>query len=291
MHRWTGPALLLLAAPALLAEPPGYGPFSWAQVQAGTLNQNNSACIKNSVGFGGAVGAWVGPSLGWEVSVLSASLKDQPGWWTARELHLDGSLLLAPENATGTWRPFLRGGLGASKLQAPLTLVPRDSTRLNLMAGAGVQAYFGTSGLATLEARGVNVRTMVPRTEVQLLAGLGFRWGGGTSAGTGRTEPSLPLPEPPPPVEQRQPEPGDQGPAVQPAPPSLPGQGPSVQPAPPSPSGQGPSVQPAPPSPPGQGPAVQPAPPSLPSQGPAVQSLVPDATSQGPAVQDRPKQP
>lgn len=247
MRRLSGSAFLLLAAATLTARPPDTYPLGWLRIQGGPLVQNNSACIKQSVGYGAGLGMWLNRGVGWELDALAGRLKDKDDRWQASETHLDLSLLFAPPAAAGSWKPFLRLGGGASKLEQPLALVARTSTRANYVGGLGVQAFAGSHGLVTLEIRNTSVRSTTPRTELQYLVGLGLRWGGG---GGGRSAPA--------------PAGGElfpQRPAIEPARPGQ-GQAPAVQPAPP-PKGQEPAVQPAPPGP---GPAVRPAPAG---QGPA----------------------
>jgi hypothetical protein len=254
MHRLIGMPLLLLAA-VLPAATPGY-PATWLRVQGGLLRESNSPCLKQASGYGAGIGMWLNRGVGWELDALSARLKDKDGLWTARELHLDLSLLFAPP-ADGAWKPFLRLGGGASRLDQPLALVPRASTRANVLGGVGLMGLVGAHGLLSLEARGTSVRTTTPRSELQYLVGLGLRWGGRAAPAAGPdgrdlfpqrplVEPAGPGPGTEPAVRPAVPAP-DRAPAVQPA---APGQGPAVQPAP---RGQGSTVQPAPR---GQGPAL-----------------------------------
>ena len=235
-------ALLLLAAPALLAAPPAGFPVTWARLQGGSLTENNSDCIKHTVGYGAGVGQWLTSLAGWELDAVTGQLKDKAGLWKANEVHLDLSLLLAPPTDWNV-KPFLRAGGGVSQLDQPLALVPRSSTRANYVGGLGLQMFFGEHGLATLEVRGMTVRTSVARGEMQALVGIGLRFGGAAAApARGQAEAGLPPPRPM--IERVQPAPG-QAPAVQPVPPAS-GRAPAVQPAPPA---QGAPVRPAPPAP------------------------------------------
>lgn len=253
MRRLNGLALVL-ATSALVAMGADDGSRTWIQVQGGLVTQQPSSDIGSEPGFGLGWGRQSAGLWGWEASLLEASPKGQTGHWTARETHLDGSILLDPFVPSGAWRPFLRAGAGGSNLQSPLSLSLRSSTRLNLVTGLGAQYLFGERGLGTLELRSMNVRSSVPRTEVQFLLGLGWRWG--THAGPGPVAPEdRPFPGPgPAPWVQPLPAPGpepwvvpvpgsDQAP-IRRDPDSGQGEGPRVRPADPGP---GPKViQPAP---------------------------------------------
>jgi hypothetical protein len=230
MRRLNGFAFLLLAAATLPAKPPDSYPFGWFRVQGGSLTENNSPGIKKTSGYGAGFGMWFNRGVGWELDGLAARLKDQAGLWQANENHLDLSLLFAPPAAEGSWKPYLRLGGGTSRLDQPLSLVPRSSTRPNYVAGLGTQVFLGSVGLFTLEARGASVRSRTARTEMQYLVGLGLRFGGG-GGGTSAPAPAnldrdlfpqRPLIEPAGPEAGRDP-------VVQPA---APGEGPAVQVAP-----------------------------------------------------------
>jgi outer membrane protein OmpA-like peptidoglycan-associated protein len=207
------PLLALLAVAGLSAGPLTTPPkdFSWGQGQLAFLSQENSACVKDSTGLGLGLGRWFKPRWGWEASFLHSQLEQQNGLWKASEDHLDGSLLFKPLTLdTGRWIPFLRAGLGFSRLENPLSLSASTSTRLNLMAGAGTQYLFGEQTLGTLELRSVSVESSARRQELQLLAGLGYRWGGTRKP----LPPPAPAPEPlpvpvvvPPPVSAPAPAP------------------------------------------------------------------------------------
>lgn len=168
----------LLAATSLSAAPaPADSDFSWAQGQVALLSQENSACVKDSLGFGLGLGHWFKPRWGWEASFLHSRLEQQDGLWKATEDHLDASILHRPLLDTGRWVPFLRAGMGASRLQNPLSLSAGSTTRLNLMVGIGTQLLMGEQTLGTLEFRSTVVESASRRQELALLAGLGFRWG------------------------------------------------------------------------------------------------------------------
>jgi len=187
--------LLALLAVAGLSAAPNTPPkdFSWVQGQLAFLSQENSACVKDSTGFGLGLGQWFNPRWGWEATFLHSQLEQQQGLWKASEDHLDGSLLFKPFTLeTSRWIPFLRVGAGFSRLENPLSLSARTSTRLNLMAGAGTQYLFGDQTLGTLELRSVSVESSARRQEIQLLAGVGYRWGGTRKY----VPPPAPAPEP-----------------------------------------------------------------------------------------------
>ncbi|MBI1753432.1 MAG: OmpA family protein [Acidobacteria bacterium] len=214
-------SLLALSAGLGAAEVTGAaqvtGGFSWAQIQLGYLSQQNSACVKDSTGFGLGFGQWLQPRWGWEAAYLHSRIEPTSHLWKAKEDHLDATLLFRPFLETGRWIPFVRAGAGASRLENPLSLSGSTSTRLNLLLGAGTQVRFGAKGLGSLEVRSVTVESSTQRQELEALVGLGFRWGG-----TARTK-AAPVPAPlPAPVE----------PAPVPAPVSAPAPVPPPVPAP-----------------------------------------------------------
>ena len=173
------PALtMLLAAASLAAGGDGAGDrYSWLQAQGGYLRQENSFCVKDTTALGLGGGDWLSRRWGWEGSWLTDRLEDTAHLWKARESHFDASVLHSPFGQLGDWRPFLRGGVGFSDLAAPASLSSGSTQRLNLLGGVGTQFLFKEQGLASLEARYVNVRTSAARSEYQLLAGVGLRWG------------------------------------------------------------------------------------------------------------------
>jgi len=165
---------LLLAASALLAQQPPTG--TWVQAQGGLVLQRQAPCVDRDLGAGVAAGRWLSPRWGLEAGVLETRLHDQAGLWHARETHLDGSALLGLVRAPAAWHPFLRVGAGATRLEAPLSLSAAASTRLNVMAGLGLQYFSPGGAMASLEVRAASVRSGEPRTECQVLAGLGGHW-------------------------------------------------------------------------------------------------------------------
>jgi OOP family OmpA-OmpF porin len=195
--------VVTLAAPGLMAQKAA--PLTWVQVQGAALTQQNSACTANAPGFGAGIGQWLSPRWGWEASVLSATIKSSTGLWEARETHLDLSLLNAPLALQGPWKPYLRVGLGPSRLASPLSLDGNATTKLNLLAGVGTQYGFGKHGLASLEFRMAQIRSSEPRAESQIVLGIGARWGARPAPlappapAPAPVVPPPPAPEPPPP--------------------------------------------------------------------------------------------
>lgn len=227
---------LILGVAALAAGEPAT--YSWAQLQGGFLRQDNADCVDHASVLGLSGGHWLErlPGFGWEATYAQSRLEGFSGLWKAKEQHLDGGVLYRPWVPRGGWVPFLRAGLGFSRLEAPLSLSGSDSTRLNLQAALGAHVPLGQRFLGSLELRGTSIRTSTVRTEVALLAGVGLRWG--------RTAPVPPAPIPA---------------SAEPAPEAAP----KVEPAPmPEPAPVPVSVpEPAPIAPPDPQPAPQPPPP------------------------------
>ena len=232
----TSMILTSLLAVSALAAAPATQPqeFSWAQGQLAHLTQQNSACMKDSLGFGLGAGSWFKPRWGWEATYLHSRLEPTSHLWKASEDHLDATALYRPFQDTGRWIPFLRAGAGLSRLQNPLSLTGSSATRLNLIAAAGTQVILGPRSLGSLELRSTTVETSTRRQELAALVGLGYRWGGKapvTPAPAPLPAPAIqpapvPLPPPPPPapvvVPAPAPMPVPPPPAPEPAPPTLP---------------------------------------------------------------------
>ncbi len=210
--------------------------FTWGQGQLGFLTQENSACVKDSTGFGLGVGQWLNrPHWGWEATFLHSGLTREGDLWRASENHLDATVLYRPWEAKGRWIPFLRAGLGASQLDAPLSLSARKTTRLNYLAGVGTQVLLGPHSLASLELRTNVVQTRATRQEFAALVGYGFRWGAPVAAPAPAPNPTptaAPAPAPVP-VKVLEPAPvAAPAPAPEPAPVVAPAPPPAPAPAP-----------------------------------------------------------
>jgi outer membrane protein OmpA-like peptidoglycan-associated protein len=228
-------AILLGTVNAVAGAQPPDAPYTWVQVQGAAVRHTSQSELTNSRALGLAMGQWLERRWGWEASVLRDSLADQAGLWSSKVVHVHGSALFNPLPDLGRWRPFLRGGVGISGgvyeppsngkalqagvgitgLQAAGTDTATSTTRLSLVAGAGLQAAFGEHGMASLEARalGVQVTPAQRRYESQALLGVGYRWGGA------RATTPADLPAPPPPIAPEPPPPLEPAHAVKPIPP------------------------------------------------------------------------
>jgi outer membrane protein OmpA-like peptidoglycan-associated protein len=274
-------AILLGAATAVAGAQPPDAPYTWVQVQGASVHHTSQAELTNSRALGLAMGQWLERRWGWEASVLRDTLEDKAGLWSSKVVHVHGSALFNPLPDLGRWRPFLRGGVGVSGgvyeppsngkalqagvgltgLQASGTDTATSTTRLSLVAGAGLQAAFGEHGMASLEARalGVQVTPAQRRYESQALLGVGYRWGGA------RARTPVDLPAPPPPIAPAPPAP------IAPAPPAPLVHPHPVKPVPPPPL-------PPPPEPPIQEePYLDPVPasPEPPEQAPSRRASAP----------------
>ena len=134
--RLTASCLVLTAA--TLSAQPVEPPFAWAQGQLAYLSQQNSACVKESKGFGLGAGRWFQPRWGYEATFLHSSLESKAGLLKAAEDHLDLTALYRPMLDTGRWIPFLRAGAGLTKVGAPWTYSDKTSVA-NLTAGVGLR--------------------------------------------------------------------------------------------------------------------------------------------------------
>ncbi len=219
----------LIAVSTLHAQAP---PFSWVRGEVGLLVQHNSDCVKNAPGFGLGVGHWYDTRWGAEANYVHGRIENKNGGWKAGEDHLDASVLYRPVPGWGNWIPFLRLGVGVSKLQSPLSLSTSDANRANFMAGAGVQLLLGPQSLATAEVRSVTVDSSTRRQDTQVMVGYGWRWGV-SPAPRPAPVPPAPKPEPvaPPPPPPPAPEPPP-APVAAPEPAPAPAPAPTPAPAP-----------------------------------------------------------
>jgi outer membrane protein OmpA-like peptidoglycan-associated protein len=202
--------LVLLGALAAGAQAPPER-NDWLQLQGAYVGHGYAPELKPSHGLGLALGQWLSPHWGWEASLLRDPVQDRSGSWSSFEVGVHGSVLFDPLPNPGRLRPFLRlgagaiggvyepglavtgttPGLGLAPAQLATSNTPSATTRLSILAGAGLQAQLGASVLATLEARAlaIEVSPSRERTEHQVLVGVGYRWG--------HSRPSQPLPEVP----------------------------------------------------------------------------------------------
>ena len=224
---------LLLTAVASLAGAQGSIPpnppedrDSWVELQAAKVFNGSSSGLKDSQALGLAGGQWLTRRWGWEASLLRGTLQDKLGW-SSTLVHLHGSALFNPLPELDRWRPFLRAGLGVSggvyeaatgttgtapglglsSAQTATANTTSTTTRLSLVAGAGVQAFFGEHGFATLEGRALSIQVTPSSQRMESLAllGVGYRWGQGQGQGKGEggTLPPVAVPTPPspPPIQ------------------------------------------------------------------------------------------
>jgi outer membrane protein OmpA-like peptidoglycan-associated protein len=242
MPSLTSLALLLTTFTAVASAQTSDDRNTWLQIQGAAITNPSLPQLKKSWDLGLAGGQWLTPSWGWEASFLRGTVSDQTGHWTSKVVHVDGSALFNPLPDLGRWHPFLRGGLGISGgvydppstsalgrgagltgVHAAPVASATSATRLNLVAGAGLQTYFGQRGIVSLETRilSAQVSPSTRRNEGQTLVGLGFRWGE-TSPGSQPEAFHPPVPEAPLPEPEPAPAPRPVPPVPQPEPKPVP---------------------------------------------------------------------
>ena len=215
-------ALATSAGPAWAGPQPPAATFDWVEVQGVQVGNPGTAGLKSVWGAGLAAGQWLTPHWGWEASLVRNPVEVPSAKWQSLEAHAHASFLWDPLPNPAFWRPFLRVGAGVSggvyepPLAAPGTSpglgltptqlttpnTPSTTSRLSLLAGAGLQILIGPHGLATLEARAVNIQVTPAsgRTETQALLGVGYLWGqpapSHVTPGINPTVTPLPAPRP-----------------------------------------------------------------------------------------------
>ena len=192
-------AILLVALAGVADAQPPEANNNWFELQGAYVGNPQSSGLEKSHGLGLAGGQWVTPQFGWEASLLRDGVQQRAGTWDSNEVHLHGSALWDPLPDPQRWRPFLRlgvgvtggtyeaglatqgtiPGLGLTAAQQNTPNTTSTTTRLSLLAGAGIQTYLGEHGIATFEARALSIQVApgAERTETQALFGIGYRWG------------------------------------------------------------------------------------------------------------------
>jgi len=219
-----------LVATGLAAQSTGPAPQNWVQVKGAIFKPDGGPCLKNTDGLGLGAGKWLTNRWGLEVDLLQTTLKSRILAPDAHETHLAASALFNLNPGGTQWFPYLRAGAGAVRVESPYSLSDHTITMATLHAGVGVQRFFASHGLASLEARTVGMGGVVRRNEYQAILGLGWRWGAPAAPlAVAVTPKPLPVPAPAPvPVPAPAPAPA---PVV--APPPAPVPAPVAAPAPP----------------------------------------------------------
>jgi OOP family OmpA-OmpF porin len=211
----------LLLAPLSAQDQP-----KWVALQGGFDWQGNSARNAETNGIIGlAAGTWCTPHWGGEVSLLTTRLNAQTGGASSSETHGMASALLNLSPGSTLFDPYLRAGLGGTRIDQPFSLGPATTLRPSYHAGLGFHSFSSDHVIFGAEARAVRIETHTAYTEVLGLLTLGYRWGGGH-----QTAPAEPAPAPAPaPVPPPTPKPV---PAPQPAPAPKPVAAPAPAPRP-----------------------------------------------------------
>ena len=182
----------------------------WVGVELGGRDYINTLCARDGLIYGLDAGTWFSSRWGGELMGMRTKLNqrfaDTPGW----ETHFMVSVLYNMDPSWDKVIPYLRAGLGASRVPGPHSgNATTASTAFAGHVGGGVQFLLGKHGEAHLEVRGAQVEAPSRHGETMLLAGLGLRWG------------SHPAPPPPEPAPQPTPEPPPPPPLPPPPPPPV----------------------------------------------------------------------
>jgi len=194
--------LTVALASGALAAADNLGDYHWAQVQGGITGHGFHNPDNNQPAVGLGVGTWLNGHWGVEASALGTYVDYGQG--KAKELEAHGSVLFNPYYTPAGIRPFLRLGVGPTRIGTPVSGTGSYTTRMSGVAGLGIQVPAGRNLLWTLEARMVEVETRATRKEGQALAGIGLRWGARPAAlaayGPAEAAPApIPAAEPVPP--------------------------------------------------------------------------------------------
>ena len=166
--------VLVLVAGPLRAEP---APNAWVGLLGGwdwQSDPDRGAQAAPVVGL--SAGVWCTPRWGGDLSVLGTRLRAQTPGSSTTELHAQVSVLynVLPDS---DWTPYLRAGLGGTRLGAPFSYADGATLRFSYQSGFGVQVTPSEHLLIGLEARVVRVETQVGYDEVLGLFTVGYQWG------------------------------------------------------------------------------------------------------------------
>jgi len=229
---------LALAAGPLAAQA---GPC-WVGIQGGYDIQNNSSRQAKDNGIlGVTAGSWCTPRWGYDLSILGTQLKgkDSLSGMSADEYHAQFAALFSLRPGA-TCTPYLRAGLGGTRVGSPWSFATDTTTRFSYHAGIGVQTALPEHFMLGLEAREIRIETRTSYSETLALVTLGYRWGGKASPQPAPAPAPMPAAGPPPP-----PPPGPPGGAPGPPPPPPPRRPPPPPPGPPPrPGPRGPRTSP-----------------------------------------------
>jgi outer membrane protein OmpA-like peptidoglycan-associated protein/opacity protein-like surface antigen len=171
-------------------------PSTWAGVQGGyDWQQTGARNAKNNAIFGLAAGTWCTPRWGGELSVLGTQLDSKATGASGKEFHAQVSALFDLAPGQGPWTPYLRAGLGGTRVEAPFSMGSGTTTRFSYHGGAGVQFRPAEHFLLGAEAREIRIETRTAANELVGLVTLGYLWGAPAQAAVA----AAPAPEPPPP--------------------------------------------------------------------------------------------
>jgi len=166
--------VLVLVAGPLRTEP---APSAWVGLLGGWDGQSDPA--RNARDYpvlGLSMGVWCTPRWGGDVSLLATRLRSQDSGASTPEFHAHASVLydLLPDR---DWTPYLRAGLGGTRLGTPFSFSDGTTQRFSYHGGFGVQAAPGEHLLIGLEARVLRIETRASYNELVGLFTLGYQWG------------------------------------------------------------------------------------------------------------------
>jgi OOP family OmpA-OmpF porin len=214
-------ALSLLAVSGLQAQTAGPARQDWLQVKGAYFKPDGGPCLDTSFGPGLGLGTWLSNRWGVELDLLDTKLKSRVLPGNAHEQHLAAGALFNLNPGGTVWFPYLKAGAGGVRVGSPYSLSTGSSTFGTLHGGVGIQRFFATHGIASLEARAVGISGTVRRNEYQGLVGLGCRWGGASPAPAPAAPVALaPAPVPPAPSPVQAPPVAAPAPVPAPAPPA-----------------------------------------------------------------------
>jgi OOP family OmpA-OmpF porin len=215
----------------------------WVAVQGGyDWQQSASRGAENHSAFGVSAGTWCTPYWGGDLSILNTRLDPRGTGDSSSETHVHASALLDLDPGNRQWTPYLRAGLGGTRLAAPFSMGSGTTTRFSFHGGAGIQSSVFSPLLVGLEGRVIRIETQTPYNEWVGLISVGYRWGG---TATQATLPADAAPQAPAP--QAAPAPAPPAPAVEepnppmPVPAPAPAPAPVLVPAPPAPAAAAPT--------------------------------------------------
>jgi len=181
---------------------------AWVAGELGGTGWRGVWNLKDEIHYGLGAGHWYTDRWGLDLRILRNDLKrdsNPSNTPTGKQTHLLVSGLFNLRPGADNWYPYLAAGVGGTNLDAPYSQKTSSATQFNYHAGMGMMGKPVEHVLfdVSVKAVRVNLPSSVHQTDFLATIGLGYTWGGGSTAVTAST----PEPKPAPAAPEPKPEP------------------------------------------------------------------------------------